>query len=306
MPRVSVLMPVFDSAPYLRDALESIISQTFADFELIVVNDGSTDGSSAILADFAREHENVRMIERSNRGLIDTRNQLLEEAQGEFIAWMDSDDLSHPDRLRLQVSAFDADPDLVCVGTNIQLVDPEGHDLGTERYPADDASIRREQAAGNGMRFASTMQRRSAALATGGFRHPFKMGEDFDFLLRVAEGGNIANLKEILYVYRQHLSNTCSALGLNWPKIRDVILELARERRDSGTDRLQRGELIEFPLAKPGDDKKLAPFVLRTWGLGARSAGDRRRAALYTMQSIRMAPMQKAGWRQLIKLLLDR
>jgi glycosyltransferase involved in cell wall biosynthesis len=304
MVRVSVLMPVFNSAPYLADAVASILHQSYGDFELLIVNDGSTDGSSDILRAFARQDPKVRLIERPNRGLIDTRNQLLHEAQGELLAWMDSDDLSHHDRIGRQVAAFDSDPGLVCLGTNIRLVDPQGRDLGVEEYPDGDEAIREAQMRGGGLRFASTMQRRSVALATGGFRHPFQMGEDFDFLLRVAERGRLGNLHDVLYVYRQHLLNTCTALGISWPETRAAILQLARERFERGTDRLQRGEGIVLPVVKTGDEQRLIPLLLLNWSSGALRAGDRMRAIRYALASIKMSPLRTASWRQLAKLLL--
>lgn len=304
MPRVSVLMPVFNSSAYLREALESVRNQTFGDFELVVINDGSTDNSSGILRGFADQEPRMRLIERPNRGLIDTRNQLLAEACGDLIAWMDSDDLSHPVRLERQVAAFDAHPSLICVGTNVQLVDPQGGALGVEEFPEGDEAIRSEQARGAGLRFASTMQRRTAAMATKGFRHPLRMGEDLDFLLRVSEHGQLANLPVILYKYRQHLLNTCTTLGANWPEYSAAILELARERREQGTDRLQRGEDIRLPEVRAGDARKMIPIVLLDWARGARSAGDRGRAIRYALASIRRAPLRGAGWREFAKLLL--
>jgi glycosyltransferase involved in cell wall biosynthesis len=306
MPRVSVLMPVFNSAQYLRQALASVRNQRFGDFELIVVNDGSTDESSEILGAFAKEEPRMRLIERPNRGLIDTRNQLLHEARGDLVAWMDSDDLSHPDRLERQVAAFDADSSLVCLGTNIQLVDPEGRPLGIEEYPPNDEGVRRDQARGAGLRFASTMLRRSVAVDAGGFRHPFRMGEDLDFLLRVSERGRLGNLPQLLYLYRQHLLSTCTALGFNWPEYSAVILELARERRERGSDRLMRGEQVALPQLSAGEARKLIPIVLLDWAKGARSTGDRMRALRYTLTSLRLAPLQRAGWRLLAQLLLFR
>lgn len=304
MPRVSVLMPVFNSEAYLADALASIREQTFEDLELVVVNDGSTDGSSQILKAFVEEERRMRLIERENRGLIDTRNELLQQANGELVAWMDSDDVSHPDRLLKQVAKFDADPSLVCLGTNIQRIDPEGRGLGLEEYPEEDHAIR--VADGIALRFASTMQKRAIAVDSGGFRHPFRLGEDLDFLLRVAERGKLANLRDPLYVYRQHLSNTCNSLGANWSETRYIILELAKERRETGSDLLQRGGEVRLPAIKSSDQRKLRPIVLLDWGHGASIAGDRKRALRYTMRSVALAPLRRDGWRQLGKLLLRR
>jgi len=306
MPQISVLMPVFNSAQYVGEALASIREQRFGDFELIVVNDGSTDESSKILRAFAVQEPRMRLVERANRGLIETRNQLLAEARGEFVAWMDSDDLSHPERLERQVAAFESDADLVCIGSNVQLIDPEGGPLGVEEYPQDHLAVRAEQERGAGLRFPSTMQRRSVAVEAGGFRHPFRIGEDLDFLLRVAERGKVGNLPDFLYSYRQHLLSTCTALGINWPQICNVILGLADERREHGTDRLQRGEEIELPKVGGDEARKLIPIVLLDWAKGAQSVGDRDRALRYTLASIRNSPLRGASWRYLAKQLLRR
>ena len=305
MPLVSVLMPVFNTVAYVGDAIESIRQQSFGDFELIVLNDGSTDGSTEVLRSFAGQDARIRLIEQPNRGLIASRNRLLDEARGEFIAWMDSDDLSHGERLERQVRAFAADVNLACVGTNVRLIDPEGLPLGTEEYPQLDEQIRADQGLGTGFRFASTMQRRAAALAAGSFRG-FPLGEDLDFLLRVAEHGGLSNVPEVLYVYRQHLLSTCTALGKNWPAYRAAILGLAEERRSLGTDKLQRGEPIELPAIASGEVRNFIPLVLLDWANRAVTVGDRPRAYRYTVRAIRSAPLQEAGWRQLAKLMLRR
>jgi glycosyltransferase involved in cell wall biosynthesis len=268
-------MPVFNTARYLRDAIASVQGQTFADIELLVVDDGSTDGSSALLDEIAAGEPRLRLIRRPNRGLVETRNQLLEEASGEFIAWMDSDDISHPERIERQLAAFRAEPDLVCVGTDVRLVDPTGKAIGVERHPAGDAAIREEQLHGRGLRFGSTMQRRSDALAVGGFRSPFPMGEDFDYLLRIAEKGRVANVPDVLYDYRQHLRNTCTVYGSGWDSYRRIILDLAAERRESGHDRLQRGEKLTVPTIAIDNDRAFVPFVLFEWSKGAFASGDR-------------------------------
>lgn len=296
-------MPVFNSAAYVEEALASVQAQEFDDFELIVIDDGSTDGSTEILKAFAAREPRMRLISRTNRGLIATRNELLEEASGEFIAWMDSDDLSHPARLRRLLATFNADERLVCVGSNVETIDPDGSILGVELYPYDHDSICADQMRGAGFRFPSTMLRRSTTMKVGSFREPFKIGEDFDFLLRVTEHGRVGNVPETLYFYRQHLLSTVTALGVNWPGYRDTILSLARERREGGQDRLQRGETVTIPEAKADDWRKHVPNVLLSWAGGALHYGDRRRAFHYTVKAIRAAPPKIAGWRFLLRLL---
>ena len=236
-PRVSVLMPVFNTVRYLKDALDSIGNQTFGDFEFVVIDDGSVDGSTTILESFAARDERVRLVTRENRGLIATRNELLEEARGEFVAWMDSDDISLPDRLASQLRGFADDPALVCLGSAAQCIDPEGNFLNVERYPPAHPDILVDQQKGGAMRFPATMMLREAALRVGGFREPFKIGEDFDLLLRLSETGKMGNLPEVLYHYRQHLSSVCATLGPQWPAYRDHILSPGARAAGTGGKR---------------------------------------------------------------------
>jgi glycosyltransferase involved in cell wall biosynthesis len=304
VPRVSVLVPVYNSAAYVQEALDSIGGQLFGDFELVVVDDGSTDGSTALLERFAAAEPRMRLISRPNRGLIATRNQLLDEAQGEFIAWMDSDDLSHPQRLQRQVAALDADQRLVCIGSNVQWIDPAGQPLGVEQYPEEDEAIRAEQRTGGGLRFGSTMIRRNAETEAVRFREPFRMAEDFDYLLRIGERGRLANVPEDLYVYRQHLLSTCTALGVDWPRYRQTILALAEERRERGSDKLERGEAVSVPAPKRQDVRRYRPEVLLMWARRTAEIGDRRRAVRYALNALRLAPAKLAAWKLLAKLLL--
>ena len=128
-PLISVLMPVFNTGRYLDDAIKSIQRQTCADFELVVIDDGSTDSSPALLIALAATEPRMSVVLRENRGLIATRNELLRLARSNLVAWMDSDDLSFPERLQMQIDAFLADPSLVCLGGAAQRIDPEGHPL---------------------------------------------------------------------------------------------------------------------------------------------------------------------------------
>lgn len=306
MPRVSVLMPVFNTAAYVHEAVRSICEQQFSDFEFIIIDDGSVDGSAEILRSFAESDQRIELTLRPNRGLVATRNELLETARGELIAWMDSDDLCSPDRLSRQVELLDAEQHIACVGTNVRLIDPDGFGLGFEEYPSDDAGIRLAQQSGGGLRFASTMVRTSVAQSIGGFRAPFRMGEDFDFLLRVGERGDFANIEKPLYIYRQHLLSTCSAIGGNWPEYKSIILQLAAERRGGGLDRLARGEVLEFPSADQFSARRFKPAVLLDWAERAAKEGDRARALRYTAAALGCAPLRRASWRGLAKLALHR
>ena len=297
-------MAAFNTRKYLEEAVESVINQSFSDFELLVIDDGSSDGSDALLRRVASTDARVRVTFRSNRGLVATRNELLASARGELVAWMDSDDVSLPGRLSLQVSAFESDPSLVCLGGAAQCVDPDGHPLNVERYPASHDDILAAQLKGGAMRFPTTMMRRNAALAVGGFRAPFKMGEDFDFLLRLSEIGKMGNLPDIIYLYRQHLESVCKQLGLNWLAYRDQVLELAWERRTHGKDRLQLGGNVFLPTSVTLPTKQLAGQTYCEWAGYAAQNGDRELARRYAKASVKAWPWSWVGWKTMFRLAL--
>lgn len=296
-PRISVLMPVFNTASYLPQALESIRLQTCADFELVVIDDGSSDDSSDILRRYAGIEPRMRLFVRSNRGLIATRNELLAAARGELIAWMDSDDLSRPERLQLQAASFAADPALVCLGGAAQRIDPEGHALEVERYPTSHDEILAGQLTGGAMRFPTTMMRRDVALKVGGFREPFRIGEDLDLFLRLSEVGKMANLSAIIYSYRQHASGTFVGLSSQWLNYRHVILALAKERQELGTDRLQRGETVSIDQSSQFDSASLLADAYADWASHALRSGRFDHAWRYARAALRTKPLSPRLWK---------
>ena len=303
-PRVSVLMPVFNTARYLGEALESISAQTFGDFELIVVDDGSNDGSSRILEQFAVRERRMRLITRENRGLIASRNELLAAGRGELLAWMDSDDSSLPDRLARQVEAFSNDSGLACLGTSAQCIDPDGKYLKIERWPTDPEQILIDQQAGGAMRFPTTMMRRDAAMRVGGFREPFKIGEDFDFLLRLSQYGRMSNLPHVLYLYRQHVASVCATLGPHWPLYRDRILELARERQQRGRDRLEEGGSVLIEVIANANREELERQVYRGWAEQALDNGDFALAMKYARATVMRRLFSMPEWKLLCRIAL--
>jgi glycosyltransferase involved in cell wall biosynthesis len=290
-------MPVFNTARYLGEALASISAQTFADIELIAVDDGSDDGSTEILKAYAARESRMRLVIRANRGIIATRNELLAAASADFIAWMDSDDVSLPYRIERQLQIFRDDPSLVCVGAATQCIDPEGNFLNVERYPSSHQGILAEQQRGTGVRFATTMMRREVALRVGGFREPFRLGEDFDLLLRLSENGKMANLPDILYLYRQHISSICATLGPAWMAYKEHILELAKERRQTGMDRLQRGGAIRIETIKDEDSRRHQWQIYIYWADHAFANQNFPLAWKYARAALRRQPISGKAWK---------
>jgi glycosyltransferase involved in cell wall biosynthesis len=142
---------VFDAERYLRPAIDSILQQSFPDFELLLLNDGSADGSWTILQEYEARDARIQITSRENRGVPKTRNELLAMAQGEFVAVMDADDIALPDRLARQVEFLQQHPEVVCVGGSYQLIDEAGR-LVLDRFalPKADAEVQAQLLAGFG------------------------------------------------------------------------------------------------------------------------------------------------------------
>src|SRR5205823_4798077 len=126
IPVISVVMPVYNAASYVADAVKSIMAQTFDDFEFIAVNDGSTDRSEAILNEFARADRRIRVISRANTGIVGALNDGIAAAEAELIARMDADDVSSPQRLQRQLAYMQAHPECVALGGRVIGTDPYG------------------------------------------------------------------------------------------------------------------------------------------------------------------------------------
>ena len=135
LPRISVVMPVFNGGSYLAAAVESILKQSFNDFELIVIDDGSTDKTACVLAGFARSDGRIRVIGQANTGVVASLNRALDLARGEYVARMDADDVSLPSRFELQVAFLDTHPEVAVVGSAITLIDEEGSAIRDVDYP---------------------------------------------------------------------------------------------------------------------------------------------------------------------------
>lgn len=197
-PRVTVLMPVYNTAAYLREAVESILGQTFADFEFIAVDDGSTDGSVAVLEEYAAIDGRLRVIVNDrNHGIVYTLNRGLDAASGEFIARMDSDDIALPDRLERQIRVMVVDPSIAALGGAVSYIDERGHDLGVVRASVPDEDL----LFGTPLLHPTVVMRRSA-LGPLRYEERFRLAEDYHLWLRLAKVGRLAALPETVLRYR--------------------------------------------------------------------------------------------------------
>lgn len=203
-PVLSVVMPVRNAAPFLDASIASILGQTMADFEFVILDDASTDGSRDLLREWARRDARIRLVESDTPlGLSGSSDRVMREARGSVCARMDADDLSHPDRLAIQWAALDAHPEASVVGTLWRGIDPQGRDV----RPADRWRLLRQTAFAP-FPHGSVMFRRDWGLAVGGYRETCATWEDFDFWVRLAGLGPIYVVAKPLYAYRFHATMT--------------------------------------------------------------------------------------------------
>jgi glycosyltransferase involved in cell wall biosynthesis len=204
LPTLSVLLPVFNGAAYVESTIESVLSQSYSDFELLVLDDGSQDATPHILEPSARHDPRMRVFRHENHGVGYTLQRGLSESRGRYVALIGSDDLALPGRFEKQVNFLETHRDHVFVGGHLQIIDSDGRVTGLRRYPASDRDLRRAMLLYNPFGAPAAMFRRDAALAAGGFTSRFWTCEDYDFFLRLAGRGKMANLPEALVSYRLH------------------------------------------------------------------------------------------------------
>jgi glycosyltransferase involved in cell wall biosynthesis len=205
-PKVTVFMPVYNGEKYLKEAIESILVQTFPDFELLIIDDGSTDGSVTVVKSI--HDSRIRFIQNErNMGLPYTRNKGFELAKGEYIAFIDCDDTSAPDRLEKQVNFMEEHPEVGICGSWVQDVTSEGRLIAgkVRQYPAEDRKIRHMLLWSPPLWNPSLILRRRVIIDHNLFHNPmYIIGEDYDLWVRASKVTQLANIPEILHYYRRH------------------------------------------------------------------------------------------------------
>ena len=228
MPQVSVLMPVYNHEAFVGQAIESILNQTFSDFELVIVDDGSKDGSAGVIRAYQQRDERIRFYQfPHNLGEARARNRTVSESSGDYITFLDADDQCLPERLEKQLEFLRSNPGIGAVGTAGFLVDVNLKHLAVDKSPAHPALIAFSPFIGGEMFInASVMLRREFVLAVGEYDPSMRYGADSDFFLRVMGLTRCANIQEPLYVYRRHNRD-----DENVKRFRSMYGEIIHERR---------------------------------------------------------------------------
>jgi len=204
--KVTVLMSVYNGEKYLREAIDSILNQTFRDFEFLIINDGSTDRTMEILRSYHDRRIKIINNER-NMGLTKSLNKGLKMARGEYIARMDADDISMPDRLKKQVDFLDAHQDYAVVGTFVKILNKDSEVIYLPERPIEDTEIRGFLKRDNCIAHGSVMIRKTCLLDVGLYDELMERSQDYELWLRLSEKYRLANIPNYLYMWRRHKEN---------------------------------------------------------------------------------------------------
>jgi glycosyltransferase involved in cell wall biosynthesis len=243
----------------------------------------------------------VRVFQRENRGLVATLNELLQRAQGEFIARMDADDICLPDRFERQLAHLRAHPAVVCVGGDHVLIDERGRRLTTVATLTDDAAIQREALRGHGtICHPSAMLRRAALEQVGGYRAACYPAEDLDLWLRLGEIGELANLRGAVLQYRLHAQSISghAAEGRQRAAGRRCCEDAWRRRG------IANGVYDAAEAWRPTRARQARHDHALRYGWWAWNSGERRTSAVYAAKALRVRPWSGAGWRLLAVALM--
>jgi glycosyltransferase involved in cell wall biosynthesis len=294
-PTVTVCMPVFNAASYVGKALDSVRTQSFADYELLIFDDGSSDESRAIVERHARQDPRIRCFERTHRGYAPLLNEGLQVARGEYYARMDADDVSLPGRFERQLAFLGANPDCSALGTQVLLIDSDDDVVNQARHPLIHSEIDACLIRGVfGMAHPSIVMRTDALRRIGGYHTEFEPAEDFDMLLRLGEVGTLANLPEFLYAYRMHPQQVTVRRYERQQSAMREALTLACARRGIAVSKFG-------PFIDPRHERPWQVHIV--WAECATRAGFRRAAVKHAWRALGLRPWSRTAWRVLLAAL---
>lgn len=313
-PAVSIIVGAYQAEAHLERSLRSVLGQDLRDLELLVVDDGSTDATPAILAELSASDPRVRVIRQDNRGLTSALSRGCGEARGEFIARHDADDLSLPGRLSRQVAALRNDDRLAFVSSWAQVIGPRDEPLYTlERRVDPQAATACLTAGSEGPPgHGSVMMRTSAYRTVGGYRGPFRYAQDWDLWLRLAEVGLLGYVQDCLYAFRVAEASISAHRRFQQMRLAELarLCHAARKAGQPEAPCLEEAARVSaepaprFSPFEPGSsyfigkclldrrDPRCLDYLVRAWR--ERPASWRTWAALLLAQSLRVSVARKA------------
>jgi glycosyltransferase involved in cell wall biosynthesis len=291
VPAVSVIIPACNAAGHIGETLRSVREQTLRDFEVVIVDDGSTDGTAAVARQFA-DGLDLTILTQQNSGPAAARNRAIRHSRGRYCAFVDSDDLMLPDRLAAQVELLDADPDLGLVHTDLMTFDESGIIHRSRRAFSDPRGgmVLDRLLLDNFITTSTVMAPTHRLIEAGLFGEARRVSEDFELWLRMAARWRVAYLDRPLVQYRRRPGSLSNDKLATARCALDVIETFWREHPD-------------HRLAQPDVYRRSVADHLATVGTAAFGRGRRAQALNYTLRSLRLDPWQARTWKSLLKAL---
>lgn len=236
LPLISVLIPVYNVEAFVKEAVLSICNQTYKNIEIIVVDDCSTDRTYTVVAELVKIDPRIKLFKNEqNSKIVKTLNYALTKAKGEFIARMDGDDISTPERLEKQLKFLLDNPNYDLVGSHLTTIDEHGNIIGYQKMPISRDAIRKTIKLVSPVSHIWLARKRVYDLLKGYREIPG--AEDYDFLLRMHSNGlQFTNLDSFEYFVRIRNGNTMSTIGFNQKLMSNYIIDLYNQRKSSGFD----------------------------------------------------------------------
>ena len=297
-PKISVVMPVFNSRKYIDKAIISILNQDFTDFEFLIFDDGSSDGSLKRLDHFAARDSRIKIFRRTHGGYSRLLNEGIELAKGEFIARMDSDDIAASSRFSVQLAFLEANPDYIAVGSQVTIVDPDGFPIGFTESPVTHEDIEHTHLQvdkNTVICHPSLLARKSALSAIDGYRESLETAEDRDLYLRLALIGKLGNINQPLLKYRRHFKTVSHSQRKRQLEFITLCVNEARKQRGLEP---QKNKQINQSIQV----NKVSFYS--GWANRAHNSGFRITALKLCIQLIILEPTKPVFWKLLTKILL--
>ncbi len=290
MPSVSVLMPTFNRAKFLPEAIDSVLSQTYADLELLIVDDGSEDNTTSVLEPFLRD-ERVRYFYQDNQGQSYARNVGLKHAMGDFVAFLDSDDIWKPEKLEKQLAVVRAHPDADIVHGDEEIIDEQSAVTSLLNMARYSGRITRYLLADNSVSITTALVKRRCFDEMGGFDTSVGVADDYELWLRFSARYRFHYEPGIVASYR----------------VMDDQISSDKRRRLAANEMIIRNFLTKYGDQLDRKDKRwgLARFYCRSARYFA-SVGERGTAMNSLLMAFRSAPLDLVVWRALYRVMVPR
>ncbi len=230
-PKISVIMSVFNGSKFLSDAIQSILNQTFKEFEFIIVDDGSTDNSLNIIRSFESADSRIKVISKLNEGLAKSLNAAISVSKGKFIARMDADDISYENRLEKQYEYMQKNESIDLCGCSMDIIDELGNVTSEKIQISNIDDIQRKRYFQSPILHITFFGKKSFFVKHNGYREQFKYAQDYDLVLRgINAGAKICNIKDKLVQYRDYQQKIDPTKFIQQFRMTELIVKLSKER----------------------------------------------------------------------------